>query len=153
DVERRRRRGHQPCPVELQIRILRFDRLADLLREGLAPDLDLRRRPEPEQKPGSGLPGSIRGRLDQVIRFVTALVAGDFHVRHGGATLRCFLYFLFWARAGFFVLAFAFGALRAGGAGRGAFFTSRAGAGFGAATTALLVATASRLRCTSVNRT
>jgi hypothetical protein len=157
DVDRRRYRGCQSGPVELQIGILRFDRLPDFLRERLAPNFDLRRRPEPEQNPGSGLAGSIRGGLEQVIRFVTALVARDFHVRHSGATPPYFLYvlyFLFWARAGFLVLAFGFGALRAGGAGRAGFFAARTGAGFGAtATTGRLAGVASRLRWTSANRT
>lgn len=62
--DRRSRRGGQPGPVEREIRILRLDRLTDFLRERLAPDLDLRRRPEPEQNPGSGLPGSIRAGLE-----------------------------------------------------------------------------------------
>lgn len=154
DVDRRRRRGRQSGPVELQIGILRFDRLPDFLRERLAPHFHLRRRPEPEQNPGSGLAGSIRGGLEQVIRFVTALVARDFHVRHSGATPRYFLYFLFWARAGFLVFAFGFGALRAGGAGRAGFFAARTGAGFGATTTTgRLAGVASRLRWTSANRT
>jgi hypothetical protein len=48
-VERRQRRGGQPGPVELKIGILRFDRLPDFFREWLAPDFDLRRRPEPKQ--------------------------------------------------------------------------------------------------------
>jgi len=59
NVDRRRRRGHQSSPVELEVGILRLDRLPDFLRERLAPDFHLRRRPEPEQKPGSRLPGSI----------------------------------------------------------------------------------------------
>jgi len=52
NVGRRRRRRHQSGPVELEIRILRLDRLSDFLREGLASHFDLRRRPEPEQNPG-----------------------------------------------------------------------------------------------------
>ena len=150
DVDRRRLNGHQPRPVEFQIGVLRFDRLSDLFRERLASELDLRRCPEPEQNPGTRLLRAIRRWLEEVVRLVAALIARDLQVRHGGAAFR---YFLFWARAGFFVLTFGFGALRGGGAVRAGFLRLRAAAGLEAIATGCFAAGTSRFRCTSVKRT
>lgn len=95
DVDWRRLNRHQPRPVESQIRILRFDRLPDFFRERLASDLDLRRRPEPEENPRTRLLRAIRRGLEQVVRLVAALVARDLQVRHSCNLLLAICYFLF----------------------------------------------------------
>jgi hypothetical protein len=59
DVDLRRLYRHQSRPVELQIGILRLDRLPNLFRERLPSDFDLRRGSEPEQQARPRLSGAI----------------------------------------------------------------------------------------------
>src|SRR5262249_22938976 len=86
DISGRRLYRHQTRPIERQIRMLRFDRLPDFFREGLASDFDLGWCPEPEKQARPRLFGAIRRRLEQVVRLVAAFVARDLQIRHGRAT-------------------------------------------------------------------
>lgn len=87
-------------PVELEIRIVRFDEADGVFVECRSPNADARRRPEPIEDARTRPPALSSG-VDHVGVFVAVLVAAEPEIRQG--------YFLFVA------LAFAFAARAAGG--------------------------------------